>query len=467
MLANSSSQRFLLSSLITNLRDEIDRKDAMIDNIRQQKDEVETAWQVALEEATHLERAAQAQRGNEADRVKLETLEDLVQRLTAELETRTAMDRKNALRVDEEMAGLRTELQRSRSTVRDGEIRLRHAQASQAEAEAMHSRVEGERDQLREDLSTAVDLVDEAKRDRTDTYGRLRQELDERDRIIAGLRTSPPSSSTPLSRAAEVELHTQLEEAARDASLVKSELDAQVRRNEAQAETIGSLREQNRNAREDVAQATEHARQLQHTLEMAQLDARADLDRARDELAEEHRLRLANEEDLDDARVRIAQLEIEIDEHLEAARYKDEVFRGHEVAWREAGDAQQELFGKVAEVEASASKKSVALRQAHEDLESLRRDMDVMLDDRDRKLGEVQTALASRMAKYEAAQTALAARTSKCETLQHECNRLKELVQTLRRESADREGTFFRRSLQCEPSLTRNGDSQNRSSSQG
>lgn len=443
MLANSSSQRFLLSSLITNLRDEIDRKDAMIDNLRQQKDEVETAWQGAMEEAAHLERAAQAQCGNEADRVKLETLEDLIERLTAELETRTATDRKNASRVDEEMAGLRSELQRSRSAVRDGEIRLRHAQASQAEAEALRSRAEGERDQLREDLSTAVDLADEAKRDRTDTYGRLRQELDERDRIIAGLRTTPPPSSTPLSRAAEADLHTRLEEAARDTSIVKAELDSQVRHSEAQAETIRSLCEQNRNVREDVAQAIEHARQLQHALEAAQLDARADLDRARDELAAEHRSRLASEEEFGDARVRIEQLEMDVDGHLEAARYKDEIFREHEAAWQEAGDAQRELFGKVAEVEASASKKSVALHQAHEDLESLRRDIEVMLDVRDRKLGEAQTALASRTAKYEAAQTAVRAKTTKCETLQQECNRLKELVQTLRRESADREGALL------------------------
>ena len=116
-LANGSSQRFLLSSLITNLRDEIERKDSVLRSLQQQKEEAESFSKIAFKEAADWERAARNGALADPSRAKLEALEDLVERLTDELETRTALDERSRKKLEDECGILRVDVQDRKSVV--------------------------------------------------------------------------------------------------------------------------------------------------------------------------------------------------------------------------------------------------------------------------------------------------------------------------------------------------------------
>ncbi|KAL8278183.1 hypothetical protein RQP46_009356 [Phenoliferia psychrophenolica] len=435
-LANGSSQRFLLSSLITNLRDEIERKDRVLRSLQQEKEEAEAFSQVAFKEAAEWERAARhGALASDPSRAKLEALEDLVERLTDELETRTALDDRNRQKLEDEAAIARVDLQAARSDVRDGEIRLRHARASQAEAEAMRSRVERERDELSEHLATTLEDAQQFQRERDDLRARLRRELEDRDETILNLRAElaerPEAGSGHHPEVSDAEVERRVEEARtaalREAAVVRADLEAQVQHAHAQAEAVAELRHQNRVLREEIALAKEAERQQHSEAELARLEARTEVGRLRVELSEANRARKALSEDLEELHGRIEAVQADKDRQLEAVQRELEK---HRTAWQESRGAQDELLNSIAIIEADAAKSHVALQTAHGDLEALRRETNALLDDRDRRLTESQTALASKRAKMD--------------SLVEECTRLKELVGALRRGSSERDDKISR-----------------------
>lgn len=427
MLANTSSQRFILSSLITNLRGEIDRKDAMLRNVVEQNQVTENLLQNALSDAADWERAAKERVDGSRDRARLAALEDLVNKMSEELEVRTAIERKTGRKQCEQLAVLQDELIRTRSDVRDGEIRLRHARASQSDAETLRSRVELERDELQEQIRSVLADAEQLKRERDDLRLRVRHEAEERDRLARQLQEDVKSTVKAAAAATHdpqvtKELGRQIEKvrqsADREAAVLVAELETQKHFSDGQAQTISELRVQTRSLREDLAAVTEDARKIRSGAELARLEARTEAMRLRSELGEVRRISTAVQNELDDAQSRIETLEVEKDvvtRELETCR----------LAWEESVGAQKALVDTITRVEANATSKSAALAQAQEDLETLRRDMDALLDDRDQRLAHAQTALASR--------------TAQLETIRKERDVLQEKVNSLRKESADRE----------------------------
>ncbi|KAK4698468.1 hypothetical protein P7C70_g7807, partial [Phenoliferia sp. Uapishka_3] len=436
-LANGSSQRFLLSSLITNLRDEIERKDLVLDSLQKQKDEAESFSQIAFREAAEWERAAREGALGDPSYAKLEALEDLVERLTEELETRTALDERSRKKLEDECGILRLDVQAARSDVRDGEIRLRHARASQSEAEAMRSRVEREREELREHLGASLSDAQQFQRERDDLRLRLRRELEERDDVILSLRAELAAKQevvddpTQHSSFIELELERRVEEATnaavREAAVIQADLQAQIQQAVVQAEAVVELRAQNRDLREALALSREAERQQQSASELSRMETRTEAGRLRAELSESNRSRKALTEEVDELHQRIESIQMDKDRQLESVQRELEK---HRSAWQESRGAQEQLMDSMAAVEADAAKQRAALQVAQDDLEALKKETNALLDDRDSRLAESQLSLASKKAKMDA--------------LLDECTRLKEMVGTLRRGSNDRDDKISR-----------------------
>lgn len=423
--ANSSTQKFLLSSLVSNLREEVERKDRVISNLREQKDEVEQAWREALEEVEEWERrggaSAQADGGAQQDKVKLEALEEVVERLTDELEKRTAVDRAQRRAREEEADTLRKELTRARNEVRDAEIRLRHAKIGQAEAEEAAARAREEGAAASEEKATLV-------REKEEQRKKSREEALERERVIAMLREEVAMASSDAGgddRERDAEVERKVEQARLDA---RQEVEL-VREQVADYESIiAALREENRALQSSVTALSTSSTQQRQALDLTLLDARSDINRLQLELTSAQQAKAAVDEELESTQQRLEAVEVELDRLSDAAQIKDDKLALQTAAWEDHQAGMARLMNSIARLEEESQSKVKELRRMEQEMEQARREADTLLEDRDRRLTESETALSSRIAKNEA--------------LVEECNRLKETVQNLRRGSADREGEF-------------------------
>lgn len=422
---NASTQKFLLSSLVSNLRDEVERKDLMIVNLRKQKEEVEQAWRETLGEVEEWERRGGpgAERGGEQveqERVKLEALEEVVERLTDELEKRTKVDRAQRRVREEESEALRRELGRVKTEVRDGEIRLRHAKIGQAEAEELGNAA-------REEARTAVEEKETLVREKEEARRRTREEALERERVIAMLREEVAVMAAARSGGEEKERDEEVErrvEQARsdvrqEVELVREQLD------ECEA-TIVTLREENRTLHSSLASLTANSTQQRQALDLALIDARSDLARLQEDLTSTQRAKSAVDEELATTQERLEAIEVELDRLGDEARLKDDKLALQTSAWEEHQAGMARLMESVSKMEEEGQVKTLEVAQLKEELRQAKEEAETLLEDRDRRLTESETALSSRIAKNEA--------------LVEGCNRLKETVNTLRRGSADREG---------------------------
>ncbi|KAM0750324.1 hypothetical protein T439DRAFT_381024 [Meredithblackwellia eburnea MCA 4105] len=437
-LANNSSQRFLLSSLITNLKDDVERRDAMLENMRKQKEESDALAQSMAQEAEKWERIARAG-SDEANCAKLEAFEDLVQHLTVELEERTALDQRGQRKLEEQLHLLQIEAHKARSDVRDGEIRLRHARASQTEAESARARMEREVEELKDRLGVSVGDVQQLQRERDDLRLRLRRELEDRDEIILKLRADlatalakgEPGNDDTRSSAEEADVDRRVEEARtaalRDVALMRAELEAQAQQAQAHVEVVTELKEQVRALREELSHVKEGERKLQASYDIARLDSRTEVNRLRTELGEAQHARKSLTEDLQDLQARFSAVQ---DDKLHQIEKMQVELEKHQTTWMDARAANDKLLESAAHLERDAANKANLLKSAEEDLVILRRKMDSMLDDRDRKLSEAQSDLATQIAKIH--------------TLSDECNRLKEVVNSLRKGTNERDERILR-----------------------
>ncbi|GAA6051436.1 hypothetical protein JCM3770_000519 [Rhodotorula araucariae] len=427
-LATSSSQRFLLSSLVTNLQNEVEHKDVMIRNLKQQvgdaRHELKEVEQLALaweERALHTPPSGAA-RPPPSARKSSAALEETVQLLADELETRVREDRALRAELEAELDHARAELARRAHEARESEILLRHARESATLGEE-------ERDALRREVERAEERSAVVTREGDELRARWAVDVDERERTIARLRdelqelkeAAAPGRSldeADVDREVRRRVEAAQVDSLRDMQLVKHEL---VQRDAALADLREQLRAQ-RNESDRLARAVQEERQ--HA-ELAHADMAEVLSAKESELEHVLRDHDALQQDLDEVHTRLETAEVERDRLAAAARSKDEELAQQVAQCQKTFAAMADLEAAVVRIEAEAAAKDAQLVQMQKDFAAMRRESEDVLEKRDRVLAETERA---------------AAKTRKeLEAVQKENNRLSDLVGKLRRDSADRE----------------------------
>ncbi|KAJ8291929.1 hypothetical protein OF846_004715 [Rhodotorula toruloides] len=426
-LATSASQRFILSSLVTNLQNEVEHKDAMVANLKRQVQE-------ARAEAKEIERLAlewedQALRAKEGESVKqdekkIAALEETVSLLADELETRVRDDRALRQALEADLERLRHELDARTAEVREGEIRLRYARIAQEEAEEA-------RDALRDQVEREKSRREEVEREKNEVKARWAFDVEERDNACARLReeiehlklTSPGNRGSVFDQA-QVE-----EEVERRVASIRQEVDRDVhlaRQKLAQRDaSVAELRDELRSRREEVDRLARAVQEERQHAELANGDLEAQLQRKEQELEEALGSQALAHEELEATYARLDAAEVERDTAVSAANAK-EVELAQQVKQCEAAlAAMADLEQAVARVEAEASAKDEQLASLRADFEAQRLESADVLAKRDAVLAEAEGE-AGRLKKD-------------LDALQKENNRLSDLVAKLRRDSADRE----------------------------
>ncbi|GAA5933818.1 hypothetical protein JCM3775_000291 [Rhodotorula graminis] len=430
-LAASSSQRFLLSSLVTNLQNEVEYKDAVIRTLKEQVGETRSelkeveqlalAWEERALRSGPSAAAATAPPPPSARKTSA-ALEETVQLLADELETRVREDRALRDDLEAELARARADLARKVHDVRDGEIRLRHAHAALEQAD-------DERAAMKREVERGDERRAEVVRERDELRSRWAIDVEQREQALARLRDEVhelralgESGRGLDDEAVEREVQRRVEaaqaDAQREAQLVRHEL---VQRDAALADLRDQLRAQ-RDESDRLGRAVQEERQHAELAHADMADTLAAKENELDEVLREHD---ALQQDLDEACARIEAAELERDRLAEAARAKDGELAEQVSQCQTALAAMADLEAAVVRIEAEAAAKEAQLAQVHKQLASARRESADVLEKRDRVLAESEKQ---------------AGRTRKeLEALQKENNRLNDLVGKLRRDSADRE----------------------------
>ncbi|GAA5872791.1 hypothetical protein JCM1840_004519 [Sporobolomyces johnsonii] len=436
-LATSASQRFLLSSLVTNLQNEVEHKDAMVRNLKGQVDdarrEVEEVERIAVEWERQARDAASSGSGfgvgsdptaaaaaAERERKKVAALEETVQLLADELETRLRDDRSARQRLELELERTRAEVAKRANEVRDGEIRLRHARAGQKQAEE-DCEVLRRREELARDESERVKREMEALR------ARWRADVEERERGTQRLREELQARGAldggeDVEDRIEREVRRRVDDARhaaeREAAIVKHEL---LLRDSA----LADLREQNRLAREEVARLQHSATQDRQQAELAFADMASTLAAKEDELAELRDAQASTQDELDEALVKLDDAAVGHDRLVKALQATESELVQQQEQCATALAAMRDLENAVSRIEAESSAKDVELGKVRRELEAQSRESDNVLEKRDRVLAESEKQVG---------------RTRKeLEAVRKEKEKLSELVAKLKRDSADRE----------------------------
>lgn len=426
-LAASASQRFLLSSLVTNLQDEVEQKNAVVANLKRQVEQARAEAREVEQLAVAWERRAQtgasAHARSPTEAKKLAALEETVRLLADELETRMREDRSRRRKLEKELERTRADLVHAVNEHREVTIRLKHVSASntqsdedRAAAQAAHAEEEARRR--------------EAERERDELRTRWQIDADERDRVVALLREEVASlrssASTPKTdEHLEREVHRRVELATqastREVQLAQHEL---MQRDAA----LDDLRRELQARRDEVARLTRSVQEERQHAELASADLEGLLSTKEHELAELAQSRSDAQEELDDALTRLDVAESERDRLAETLSSKEGEFAQQTEQTRVALAAMAELESAVARVERDLANKEGELEQVRSDLANQRRESDSVLEKRDRVLAEAERE-AGRLRKD-------------LEATRGENARLSELVGKLRLDSADREGEF-------------------------
>ncbi|KAK4048406.1 hypothetical protein OIV83_004752 [Microbotryomycetes sp. JL201] len=429
LISNSSTQKFLLSSLVANLREETERSSKMIVNLKKQNQELKDA----LEEAHRLgeEGSTAAAFDVVQEQDKRQALQDIVDRLTNELETRIKIDKQRRKEQTRELETLRETVTKLKSDARDGDIRLRHAHVGQADAEE-------QRDYFKAMVEALTAQVEALKKDRDDTRSQMRDEVIDRDRTISMLRIElagrQQSTLSPVSRALD---QRQLDEAQKQLVETVDRLRHQIIESEA---TVTELREENQSLKSDLTSVRESALHDQRQLEDELVDTRSELARARQSLIDADCTISKTRDELEETRDRLETIELELERLGDESKMRASKIQMHESAWNEHQSGMANLLESIAKMEDELASKDKQLREARQDLDGLRNEMDQILQARDVKLYEVETALSAKLTENEtlvADCDRLGAKLSQAEALLAETNRLKETVATLRKQSAD------------------------------
>lgn len=428
-LAASASQRFLLSSLVTNLQDEVEQKNAMVANLQRQVEmaraEAREIEQLAL---SWEQRAQQSQSADgtaptrsSTDTKKLVALEETVRLLADELETRMREDRSRRRELEKELDRTGAELLQTAAEHRDAVIRLKHITEAQLQADAAMTT-------LRASEENAVRQKQEAEREREELRARWRVDAEQRDQVVAHLREeladlragqSRAQSDADIEREVRRQVDLAMQDSTRELELAKHDL--------AQRDALlAELQEQLRVSRDDTDRLTRAVQEERQHAELASADLEGLLSAREQALERATREAAALQEELDDVTARLEAVEAERDRVTNSLESKEAEYAQQTEQTRYTLAAMAELEAAVARVERDLAVKEDELVKLRRELAAQKRESDDVLEKRDRVLAEAERE-AGRLRKD-------------LESVRGENTRLTELVGKLRLDSADREG---------------------------
>ncbi|GAA5877949.1 hypothetical protein JCM16303_002789 [Sporobolomyces ruberrimus] len=430
-ISTSSSQRFLLSSLVTNLQNEVDHKNLMVENLKKQveeaRHEVEEVERIALEWQRREESRSQSTaKVDDPDREareqrKVAALEETVQLLADELDTRLRENGTGRKRIEGELERTRAELVERSNEVRNTEIRLRHAKASQAQAEE-EARVRREREEA------AKEEAVENKRQLDLLRARWQAEAEDRDRTTQRLREELLEVKTQhdngtvggaqFEERIEKEVARRVEEAKqaleRETSIIKHEL---VLRDEA----LADLRTQLRSAQDEAHESRGMSQEDRQQAELALSDLQAELSSKNEVIVQ---LREANgeiQDELDETVVKFEDANIDRDRLVRLLESKEVELAQQQEQCHTAISAMRDLEEAVTRFESEAAVKESQLAKLRKELEL----QTSMLEKREGVLVEAEKQV-SRLRKERG-------------VLEAEKEKAVSFVDKLKRDSADRE----------------------------
>ncbi|GAA5903326.1 uncharacterized protein JCM6883_002762 [Sporobolomyces salmoneus] len=429
-IETTNSQRFLLSSLVNNLQNEVEQKNRMVENLKRQvvsaRREVQEVERIALDwqnrrgggGAMNTEEEGEERRKRE--RSKVAALEETVRLLADELDTRLKENGLGRKRIEGELERTRTELVKRSHEVRDTEIRLRHTRTSQLEAEE-EIKVRREREE------TAKEEARESKREIEMFQARWQAEVEDRDRTTRRLReelqelkehTSSSLSGPQVEERIEKEVSRRVEEAQREfekqTSIVKQEL---VHRDSA----LADLRSQLRSAQEEAHQTRGISQEDRQQAELALADLQTQLVSKEEEIVS---LREANSElqdEFDETVVKFEDASIDRDRLIHLLESKEVELGQQQEQCDTAISAMRDLEAAVTRFESEAVLRENQLAKLQKELEL----QSSVLEKREGVLVECEKQL-SRLRKER-------------EILEAEKEKAAGFAEKLKRDSADRE----------------------------
>jgi len=411
-----------------------------VKNARQEVEEVEKIaieWQerqrLKEEEPTTNDSAERKER----DRRKVAALEETVQLLADELDTRLRENGVGRKRIEGELERTRVELMRRSQEVRETEIRLKHAKASQAQAEE-------EIGISREREEAAVEEARSSKKEVDMLRGRWQADAEDRDRTTQRLREELlelkenqgiSTMSGPLvEERIEKEVSRRFEEAKHkletEHSVVKQEL---LLRDQALAE----LRIQLRSAQEEARQTRGISQEDRQQAELALVDLQAQVSTKEEEIAQ---LREANSElqdELDETVVKFEDASIDRDRLIRLLETKEAELAQQQDQCDTAISAMRDLEEAVVRFESEAALKETQLGKLKKELEL----QTSVLEKREGVLAESERHV-SKLRKERG-------------ILEAEKDKAVAFAEKLKRDSADRESEFLTcSSVSLRPELT-------------
>ncbi|GAA5964174.1 hypothetical protein JCM3765_005367 [Sporobolomyces pararoseus] len=435
-IETTSSQRFLLSSLVTNLQNEVDQKNRMVENLKRQvqsaRKEVQEVERIALEwqqcqqqkqESETKSTTDDSRERRERERRKVAALEETVQLLADELDTRLKENGVGRKRIEGELERTRAELIKRSNEVRETEIRLRHAKANQAQTEE-EIRIRRDREE------TAIEEARASKREVELLRARWQAEAEDRDRTTQRLREEllelKQNSRTPSSSLSESQIESRIEkevarrveeaqrEVEKDQSIVKQEL---VLRDKALAE----LRAQLLSVQEEAHQTRGISQEDRQQAELALADLQLQLSTKEEEAS---RLREANSElqdELDETIVKLEDASIDRERLIRLLETKEVELAQQQDQCDTAISAMRDLEDAVTRFETEAAVKESQLAKLKKEVEL----QASVLEKREGVLAESEKQL-SRLRKERGA-------------LEAEKEKAVAFAEKLKRDSADRE----------------------------
>ena len=412
---------------MTNLQNEVDSKNAMVENLKRQvkeaRMEVEEVERIALEWQENKNQPPPTI-DRERERRKVAALEETVQLLADELDARLRENGAGRKRIEGELERTRADLIQRSNELREGEIRLRHYESNRARAEEEVKRLKESEEEAREEARENKRQVEMLRarwkleaEDRDRTTQRLREEVQElRQGSLGGVEMEDRIQQEVGRRVEEVK-----QELEREASIVKHELVLR-------EETLADLRTQLRSANEGAHQAQTALESDRQQAELAFSDLSSRLASKEDELARLQESSSELQDEVDELTVKLEDAVIDRERLIRLLEARDVELVQQQDQCATAVDAMRELEEAVTRIEAESNVKDRELAKVKKELEMQKRESENVLEKRDGVLAESEKQV-SRLRKE---------RTM----LEQEKEKVVALAEKLKRDSADRESEF-------------------------
>ncbi|GAA5979247.1 hypothetical protein JCM11641_001972 [Rhodosporidiobolus odoratus] len=443
-LATSHSQRFILSSLVTNLQNEVEGKERMVENLKRQVEEAREAqgefemlageWEKrfkALSSSSYPASAASppddsissssATTSARHERKKLEALEETVQLLADELETRVHEDRSHRRALEAELDRARNETGVRVREKRDLEIRLRHEREVREGVEDRLGRVEVEREVKRREVEVVRAGWEREVRERDGVVGRLREEVEALRALGGGGREGEGRTGRDM-ETMERELEGRVADALEAATSETHSLKFDLHERDS---TLATLRNQLQQQAEEINALRRKVGEERTQTEVVVTELTDALRVKEDDLVRVEEAYGAMQEEVEELFGRIEEGERERDRLIDVLRSTEgrvaQQTEEHATSLSRIADLEDRVSRQGAELKG----KDAALDAVRREAEQQRKDAGDVLEKRDRVLAEAEKV------RYRVERER--------DALKKEADKSSEVVNKLRRESADRE----------------------------